>query len=66
MGTPTPQPRRARDDFVEAARASDRSQTSWPPEPPLPRTSVPDEIQLREIIDAARQRSPSSETGHAG
>jgi hypothetical protein len=55
-----------REDFVEAARASDRSQTSGPPEPPLPRTPVPDETELREIVDAARRRSPSTETGQAG
>ena len=61
-----PKKRPAREDFVRAARASDRSHTSAPPEPSLPRTSEPDEAELQRIVEAANQRSPTAETGQAG
>src|SRR4029079_13185089 len=37
--------RLAREWFVDAARESDRSQTSGPPEPPLPRTADPNDAE---------------------
>lgn len=55
-----------REAFVNAARASDRSQASGPPEPPLPRTADPTQAELHCVIAAAKQRSPTAETGQAG
>jgi hypothetical protein len=55
-----------RDAFVRAARSSDRSQTSGPPEPSLPQTGPAGDADLEGIVEAARRRSPSTETGQAG
>ncbi|HEY0387350.1 MAG TPA: hypothetical protein VGC71_02800 [Gaiellales bacterium] len=58
--------RRVRDDLVEAARQSDRSHTVTAPEPPLPPARAVTDEELDEVVEAAKQRSPTTETGQAG
>jgi hypothetical protein len=55
-----------RDEFVEAARRSDRSHTGDAPEPPLPSTGATTDEELEEVVEAAKRRSPTAETGQAG
>jgi hypothetical protein len=58
--------RRVRDDFVEAARLSDRSHAVTSPEPPLPPARASTDEELDEVAEAAKQRSSTTETGTAG
>jgi len=68
MGNDSKQPGRGsppRDEFVVEARRSGRSRTGVPDPPPSPQRGQTDE-QLDAVVAAAKQRSPTSETGQAG
>jgi hypothetical protein len=63
---PSGSERRVRDDFVEAARLSDRSHAVTSPEPPLPPARASTDEELAEVVETATQRSSTTETGTAG